>query len=184
VTSNTPPPPPPSTRHHQETLELINAEITAALGRASDASSRIDNKAVVLVGYAAAAASFLATRHPQPLLAALAYTAYAAAAALGTWAYAVQTYTDVPEPLALFNVYWNKPPADTLAALAATRAQAFHANTRPRKRKKQRWWASLASLAAGTILMILALTIPHTGHHDSAAPVGTRQAALTGHLRR
>lgn len=172
---------PPPMRHppkpHPETLALINAEIAAALTRASDSSSRIDNKAIVLVGYAAAAASFLATRHPQPILAATAYIAYALAAALGIWAYAVQTYTDAPDPDALFTLYWDQPQADVLAALAATRAQAFKANTRKRAQKRQRWWASLTSLAAGIILMILAIAVPHTEHHGSAAPAHPRRPA-------
>src|SRR5215831_422903 len=122
-----PAPTPPSASQadtESATLQIINAEITAALARASDASSRIDNKAIVLVGYAGAAATFLATRHPQPILAGLAYTAYATAAAFGIWAYAVQTYTDVPNPSALFRTYSEKQPAEVLAALAATRTHA------------------------------------------------------------
>lgn len=57
------------------------------------------------VGYAAAASSFLATRHAQPVLAALAYAAYGLAAGFGIWAYAVRLYQDVPEPRQLFNGY-------------------------------------------------------------------------------
>src|SRR5260370_17645936 len=60
-----------------ETLDLINSEISASLARQSDSGKNIDTKAVVLVGYAVAAAAFLATRHAQPVLAALAYIAYA-----------------------------------------------------------------------------------------------------------
>src|SRR5260370_9814981 len=67
-----------------ETLDLINSEISASLARQSDSGKNIDTEAVVLVGYAVAAAAFLATRHAQPLLAALAYIAYAAAAPFGT----------------------------------------------------------------------------------------------------
>src|SRR5258708_10562218 len=61
-----------------ETLDLINSEISASLARQSDSGKNIDTKAVVLVGYAVAAAAFLATRHAQPVLAPLAYIAYAA----------------------------------------------------------------------------------------------------------
>lgn len=67
-------------------LELINSEITASMARQADASQRLDTKAVLLVGYAGAAASFLATRHAQPVLAALAYAAYGACAGAGIWA--------------------------------------------------------------------------------------------------
>jgi hypothetical protein len=34
----------------------------------ADASKNLDTKAVLMVGYAGAAAAFLATRHPQPVL--------------------------------------------------------------------------------------------------------------------
>jgi hypothetical protein len=60
------------------TLELINAEITASIARQASSGRNLDTKAVLLIGYAGAAASFLATRHVQPVLAALAYAAYAA----------------------------------------------------------------------------------------------------------
>ena len=160
MTTPTPPAATPALR--ADTLELINAEITASLTRAADASARIDSKAIVIVGYAGAAASFLATRHPQPVLAALAYAAYAACAGCGIWAYAVATYTDAPEPQQLFNTYWDQAPPAILAALAATRAQAFRANAAKRQRKARRWWLSLTALTAGIILMILAITIGHT----------------------
>ena len=42
-----------------ETLDLINSEISASLARQSDSGKNIDTKAVVLVGYAVAAAAFL-----------------------------------------------------------------------------------------------------------------------------
>jgi len=53
------------------TLEVINAEIAARLGRQFQSGEKIDNKSVVIVGYGIAAASFLATRHVQPVLAGL-----------------------------------------------------------------------------------------------------------------
>jgi hypothetical protein len=49
-----------------DTLELINTEVTASLARLSDSGTSIDTKAAILVGYAAAAASFLATRRAEP----------------------------------------------------------------------------------------------------------------------
>jgi hypothetical protein len=62
----------------------------------------LDTKAVLLIGHAGAAASFLASRYAQPVLAAFAYAAYAGAAATGIWATAVRVYQDVPEPRQLF----------------------------------------------------------------------------------
>src|SRR6266496_5785751 len=45
-----------------ETLAFINSELVCRLDRQSDSLAKIDNKAVLVVGYALAAASFLATR--------------------------------------------------------------------------------------------------------------------------
>jgi hypothetical protein len=150
--------PPDQLQHHAETLDLINAEVAASLARQFDSGASIDAKAAILVGYAAVASSFLATRHAQPVLAALAYAAYGMAAGLGLWAYAVRLYQDVPDPRQLFNGYFARPKAQALAALAATRVQAFESNALKHARKARRWWMSIVSLAAGVTLMILALT--------------------------
>jgi hypothetical protein len=168
-----------------DTLELINAEITDCLARQSDLSARIDNKAIVLVGYAGAGAAFLATRHVQPVLAALAYAAYAVAAGFGIWAYAVGLYYDVPQPKNLYNSFHERPKADVLAVLAATRAQAFEINAPKRGRKARRWWVSLVSLIVGVILMLLSLgTAAHTVAHDRQAgpsrpAAGARQPSVS-----
>jgi hypothetical protein len=146
-------------QHRAETLELLNAEITASLDRQAASAQRLETKSVLLVGYAGAAASFLATRHnPQHLLAALAYLAFGASAGAGIWAYAVRLYQDVPEPRRLFTTYLPKSRPQTLAALASTRVEAFEANAAKRARKARRWWISLASLTLGMALMIAALT--------------------------
>jgi multidrug transporter EmrE-like cation transporter len=144
-----------------ETLELLNSEISASLERQAASGGRVDNKAVLLVGYAGAAASFLATRHAQPILAAVAYAAFAATAVLGLLAYSVRLYQDVPEPRHLFSAYLKRSRPQTLAALAATRVQAFEGNVASQARKARRWWLSLACLALGMVLMILALAVPY-----------------------
>ena len=149
---------PDELEHHAETLDLINTEVAASLARQFDAGASIDTKAAILVGYAAAASSFLATRHAEPVLAALAYVAYGVAAAFGLWAYAVRLYQDVPDPRQLFNRYLARPKVQVLAAVAATRVQAFENNALKQARKARRWWASVASLAIGVVLMILAMT--------------------------
>lgn len=143
---------------HAETLELINTEVTASLSRQSDAARNIDTKAIALVGYAGAAATFLATRHPQAVLATFAYAAYALAALFGIWSYAVRGHHNVPYPRGLFNEYWTRPRAEALAALAATRAEAFETNAEEHRRKARRWWLSLAALTIGVTLMVLSLT--------------------------
>jgi RsiW-degrading membrane proteinase PrsW (M82 family) len=143
---------------HDDTLELINTEVTASLARLSDSGSSIDTKAAILVGYVAVAASFLATRHAQPVLAALAYAAYGLSAVFGIWAYAVRLYQDVPDPRQLFNTYYTQPKAQVLAALAATRAEAYETNARKHAGKARRWWICVLSLVVGVVLMLFALT--------------------------
>src|SRR5258708_10263967 len=81
-----------------ETLDLINSEISASLARQSDSGKNIDTKAVVLVGYAVAAAAFLATTHAQPVLAALAYIPYSAAASFRGRPDGVSLFSARPAP--------------------------------------------------------------------------------------
>ncbi len=140
-----------------ETLELINDEVTAKLAAQFDSATKIDTKAAVLVGYAGAAASFLATRHAQPIVAALAYVAFGGAAGFGIWAYAVSFYGDVPKPRTLFTKYRARTKAEALAALAATRVKAIESNTPKLDQKVKRWWISLGALAVGMTLMISAI---------------------------
>lgn len=92
-----------------ETLELINAELTARLDRQADSDAKIDTKAVTLVGYAVVAASFLATRHTQVLLASFAYGFDAIAVGLALWAYALARHRDV-RPLASCSTATRRDP--------------------------------------------------------------------------
>ena len=167
VQSARPPPPillgvtPEDVQDQADTLELINAELAARLDRQADASGKIDTKAVVLAGYVVAAASFLATRHPQAVLAGIAYVAYLVTFGLNVLVYAVGARNDVPDPRGLFNNYADKTRAQVLAALAATRVRAFDANARQSGRRALLWRASLASLGVGVTLMVLSIVVRH-----------------------
>jgi hypothetical protein len=163
-------------RLETEALDLINAEVTARLERQAIGDGQIDTKAIVLVGYAGAASAFLATRPFQPVLAGIAFAAYAAAAAAGLWAYAVGTYQDVPDPRWIFDRYAASPRSEALAALAATRVEAFECNARQQKTKIRRWWVSLTALMIGIVLMV-ASVLAHTSSHDSRAGSGPRSTA-------
>lgn len=143
----------------EETLELINSELADRLARQAASSAKIDSKATVLTGYALAAASFLATRHPQPVLAGFAYAAYALAAGLSIGANAVGPYRDVPAPRSLFNRYATRPRAETLAALGATRVRVFEDNARRHAHKGRLWLAAAGVLSAGVVLMISAILV-------------------------
>ena len=159
---------PEELQQQTETLELINAELAGRFERQADSGTKIETKAIALVGYVLAAAAFLATQHPQPVLAGLAYAAYIAAFGLGVYSYAVGTYHEVPKPRKLLNGYVMRPKAEALAALAAERVKALEANASRHERKAQLWRISLACLALGVTLMVVSIVI-HTGHHDSTA---------------
>jgi hypothetical protein len=143
-----------------DTLSLINIELTSCLDRQRDAITRIDNKAVLVIGYVLAVASFLATKKAEPILTGLAYGAFAAAAGFGISAVAVRNYQDI-EPRPLFNDYAGKSHAETLAVMAAIRVKHFEFNRDRLKSKVRQWWISLIALLGGTLLMIVGILV-HT----------------------
>jgi hypothetical protein len=160
---------------HAETLELINAELTARIDRQTDSSAKIDTKAVVLAGYVVAAASFLAIQHPQPVLASLAYAAYAVTFGLNVFAYAVGPAREVPNPRRLLNGYATRTKPQVLIALAAERVKAFDANARRHQRKARLWQISLATLAIGVTLMVVSVVV-HTSNHGGTTRPGQSSA--------
>ena len=143
------------------TLELINNEVTAILAAQYDSAARLDTKAAILVGYAGAAASFLATRHSRPVVAALAYVAFGAAVGFGIWGYGVYFYETVPKPRTLFTRYRKRTKAEVLATLAATRVKVIERNASRIEQKVKRWWISLGILTVGMALMISAIAGAH-----------------------
>jgi hypothetical protein len=149
-----------------DTLDLINTEVTASLASLSDTGARVDTKAIVLVGYAGAAATFLATWHANTnhILAILAYIAYGAAAACGIGVFAVSTFMIVPDPQELVEGYGKQPKAKTLLSLVATKAQAFKINVSRNTKKVQLWRASLIALACGMPLMLVSIIVHNSRH--------------------
>src|ERR1700735_3700036 len=145
-----------------ETLEVISDEIRRRLERQSDGMSKIDTKAVILVGYAAALSSFLVTRHAELVLAIFAYLAFGGAAIAGISVFAVGGFRDSPAPRTLFEKYLMRPKSDVLAAISATRVAVFEKNVARHRRKAQVWRLSLAALLAGVLLMLLSIVV-HNG---------------------
>jgi hypothetical protein len=155
---------PENLKHQADTLELIHAELSARLDRLSDGAAKVDNKAIVLIGYAGAAASFLATRKPEFVLAALAYVAYAVAAVFGIFASAARNYQDPIREPGFPGGYLGKSKPAALLRLVYWQVKALEHNRKYQIGKVRLWWISLAALAVGMVLMVASLVVlnPHS----------------------
>jgi hypothetical protein len=163
----------PDIRGQGETLELINSELGGRLDRQDESGSKIDTKATLLVGFAATAAQFLATRRAQPLLQGIAFAGYALAFCLGVWTLAVAPYKDI-EPRRLLDGHAMLSKEDVLAHLAATRVKIFEMNKRKHDRKAIRWWLGIAALTIG--LVFSAVSIVQNGNHGLSGRQGQHSA--------
>ncbi len=170
---------PDEVERQAETLALINSELAGRLDRQADSLAKIDNKAVVVIGYALAAVTFLATRLAQPALAASAYAAFAVAVGFGIMVVAVRNYQDI-EPRPLFTGYAPRSRAATLAAMAAKRVKHFEFNRDRLNTKAWQWWTSLTALVIGTMLMVAALLV-QTYQHDHIGRPGRPAGSVFHH---
>lgn len=152
-------------------LELLNSELANRLGRQEDAHSRVDTKIAFLLGLIATATQFLATRHPQPVLGALAFTGYAAAFGLGVPALVIRPYPEI-EPRALLE-YARTSKTETLLALCAVRVSNYEKNDSKHQQKTVWWWRSFIATIIALVLSVLAIV--DAGSHDSA--VGRQRPA-------
>ena len=167
-----------------DTFELINTELAERLKRQIDSGKSIDTKAGIVAGFASVAAQFLAARDAQPVLAGVAFGAYAFAFLFGVWSFAVIAYQDVPVPRWLFQRYGRRSKRDTLVYLAAARVAEFEANERKHKRKATRWWISVGFLALGLVFSVLAIVQDdqHDKRQGQHQPAGRRGPSVTASL--
>lgn len=152
-------------------LELLNGELTSRLNRQEDAHSKVDTKVAFLLGLIATATQFLATRHPEPVLGALAFTGYAAAFGLGVPALVIRPYPEI-EPRALLE-YARTSKAETLLALCAVRVSNYEKNDGKHQQKTVWWWRSFIATIIALVLSVLAIV--DAGSHDSS--VGQQRPA-------
>jgi len=143
-----------------ETLEVLNSELASRLARQSDSLAKIDTKAVFVIGFAVTAAQFLATHKHQPVLAALAFAAYAVALAAGALTVRVADHEDL-EPREMLETYARSPKAQALVSLAASRVDIYEKNHKRHNRKALFWSVSLWSAAVGLLFSTAALVL-HT----------------------
>lgn len=119
--------------------------------------SRVETKAVVVIGFAVTAAQFLATRNPfksplSILFGLLAFIAYAAAFGIGIWSTRVAKFADLDG--AWLRSLAEQPQLDVLHKLIASRKHLVEKNKRFADRKGMAWWWSLAMLTAGLVSSI------------------------------
>jgi hypothetical protein len=140
-----------------ETLELVNAELAQRQAGQTAAAAAVQTRALLLLGFAAVAAQFLATRDGEPVLQLGAFTAYAVSAAAGLAALAVRPSPPGPTVDALLQEYAGQPRDDALARLAAARAVALREDAARQRRRTQWWWVALIALTVATVLSILVI---------------------------
>lgn len=167
----------PAEEGDPETLKLILDELTARVTRQIDGSKSIDTKAGILAGFAATAATFLAPRHVQPVLAGAAYAGYAVAFVFALAALAVTTYKDVPDARVLVNEYALEPKIKALRDLVVERTKALEANADKQAKKARRWWTAAVALGVGVVFSVLAVLVVHT---DGRAQTSEKKAPRGG----
>jgi hypothetical protein len=115
---------PQELQDQEQTLELINSELAARLARQSESGAKVDAQAVFLVGFAATAAQFLASRNFEPFTGAAAFAAYAVAIGFGILVFNLAEYEDI-KPRETLDTYARSTKGATLGALAGTRVGMF-----------------------------------------------------------
>ncbi|MCT6781462.1 hypothetical protein LXH09_33000 [Streptomyces sp. CS7] len=154
----------------KETLELINSELAARLARQSESGAKVDTKAIFLVGFAATAAQFLASRGFEPFTGTAAFVAYAVALGFGISVFNLAAYEDI-KPRDVLDTYGRSAKGAALGALAGTRAGMFEKNDALHQRKTRRWTVTVAAVAAGISLSTVSLVL-HTDGHDKRIEPG------------
>jgi hypothetical protein len=142
---------------YAETLELINAELAERQARQAASAASIETRSVLLLGFVAVAAQFLATRHGQPVLQRTAFAAYAVSAGAGVAALAVRSAGTGPAADTLVEDYAHEPRDQALGRLAAARVAALRENSTRHRRRARWWWVAVAALAVATVLSIAAI---------------------------
>lgn len=141
-------------------LELINKELTDRLTRQDQSHSRVETKLTLVIGFAATAAQFLATRHPfrtpwSTLFGLCAFGAYIGAFTVGLWGLRLSKYRelDAAELRQLAEV----SQVEVLMQLIGTRRAAVQANKSRGISKVRSWWWSTGLLAAGLLASVVCI---------------------------
>ncbi|WP_262062925.1 hypothetical protein [Streptomyces sp. STR69] len=161
---------PEQLRDQEPTLELINSELASRLARQTESGAKVETKAVFLVGFAATAAQFLASRGFEPFTGAAAFGAYACAVVFGVSIFNLAEYEDI-KPREVLENHGRSSKGAALVALAATRVGMFEKNALVHTRKTKRWTVSLTALAVGVCLSTVSILL-QTGDYDGHTEPG------------
>ncbi|MFF4031743.1 hypothetical protein ACFYZ2_18690 [Streptomyces sviceus] len=154
---------PQQLREQEPTLELINSELASRMARQSESGAKVDTKSVFLVGFAATATQFLASRSFEPFSGTAAFAAYAVAIGFGISIVNLSEYEDI-SPREVLDTHGRSTKGAALVALAATRVGMFEKNARLHTRKTRRWTISLTMLVIGVCLSTVSILL-HTDAH-------------------
>jgi hypothetical protein len=171
----TPTPTPQELRDQEPTLELINSELASRMVRQAESGAKVDTKAVFLVGFAATATQFLASRSFEPFTGTAAFTAYAVAISFGVSIFNLAEYEDI-KPREVLDTYGRSSKGAALMDLAATRVGMFEKNEKVHTRKTKRWTVSLTAIVVGICLSTVSIVL-HTDDHDRHSEPGTAPAS-------
>ncbi len=141
------------------TLELAEQVVRDRLQAQRTAIERIETKATVLLGFAAAAVQFvLRSEASGPwLVAGLIF--YGLSLLAGLAAIGLYEHRYPPEPGRLVQAYLDLPKAHVLDVLVRSRADAFYENGRHMRRKRIAWQATLVFLVLAVLLSGIALEV-------------------------
>ncbi|WP_247721323.1 hypothetical protein [Streptomyces sennicomposti] len=161
---------PQQLRDQEPTLELINTELASRMARQSESGAKVDTKTVFLVGFAATATQFLASRSFEPFTGTAAFAAYAVAIGYGIAIFNLAEYEDI-KPREVLDTHGRSTKGAALVALAATRVGMFEKNAHLHARKTRRWTVSLTMLVIGVCLSTASILL-HTDVHGRHAEPG------------
>lgn len=142
-----------------ETLELIHAEVQGRRDGQREAATRVETKATLVMGLCVTVAQVMISRSKQGKLTGGAYLLIGLALVTGLAAVLPRRVQEPPKVEVLTSVeYVNKTKAELLNSLIGTKGEAFVKNTKAHERKANLLVVSLALLALGTSLSVLATT--------------------------
>lgn len=146
-----------------ETVEVAEALLRDRLNVQRTAIERIETKATVLLGFAAAAGQFVLSSDATGWWLWSSLALYGASIMSGVLAIGIYEHSYPPEPRRLVHAYLDVPKVQLLDVLARTRADAFYENAGHMRTKRRAWIATLILLILAVVCSTVALSITSPG---------------------